>query len=78
VRVGREHLTTPVPRPDAGTAEFPHRDHADPGFAPLLITAVVTAVLITSLIVFDRESNWLEGAILVALYAIIATQFWWG
>ena len=47
-------------------------------FAPLLITAVVVAVLITTLIVFDGESNWLEGAILIALYAIIATLFWWG
>lgn len=47
-------------------------------FAPLLVVSVVIAVLITSLIVFDGESNWLEGAILVALYALIATLFWWG
>ena len=47
-------------------------------FAPLLVVAVVVAVLITSLIVLDGESNWLEGAILIALYAMIATLFWWG
>jgi len=47
-------------------------------FAPLLIVSVVAAVIITTLIVFDGESNWLEGAILIALYAIIATLFWWG
>jgi Ca2+:H+ antiporter len=47
-------------------------------FAPLLVAAVVVAVIITTLIVFDGESNWLEGAILIALYAIIATLFWWG
>jgi Ca2+:H+ antiporter len=47
-------------------------------FAPLLIAAVVVSVLIVSLIVLDGESNWLEGAILIALYAIIATLFWWG
>ncbi len=47
-------------------------------FAPLLIAAVVVAVLITSLIVLDGESNWLEGTILSALYAMIATLFWWG
>ena len=47
-------------------------------FAPLLIVSVAAAVIITTLIVFDGESNWLEGAILIALYAIIATLFWWG
>jgi Ca2+:H+ antiporter len=47
-------------------------------FAPLLIAAVVVAVLITSLIVLDGESNWLEGSILIGLYVIIATLFWWG
>ena len=26
----------------------------------------------------DGESNWLEGASLIALYAIIAVAFWWG
>jgi Ca2+:H+ antiporter len=29
-------------------------------------------------IALDGESTWLEGATLVALYAIIATAFWWG
>jgi Ca2+:H+ antiporter len=47
-------------------------------FAPLLIAAVVVSVLIVALIVLDGESNWLEGSVLIALYAIIATLFWWG
>jgi Ca2+:H+ antiporter len=47
-------------------------------FAPLLVAAVVVSVLIVSLIVFDGESNWLEGATLVALFAIIGAVFWWG
>ena len=47
-------------------------------FAPLLVVSVVVAVVITSLIVFDGESNWLEGTILIGLYAIIAALFWWG
>jgi Ca2+:H+ antiporter len=47
-------------------------------FVPLLVVAVVVAVLITTFIVFDGESNWLEGAILIGLYAMIATLFWWG
>jgi Ca2+:H+ antiporter len=47
-------------------------------FAPLLIAAVVVSVLVVALIVNDGESNWLEGVILVALYAIVAALFWWG
>jgi Ca2+:H+ antiporter len=47
-------------------------------FAPLLVMAVAVAVLATAFIVFDGESTWLEGVTLIALYAIIATTFWWG
>nr|WP_240942651.1 calcium/proton exchanger [Planosporangium thailandense] len=47
-------------------------------FAPMLVIAVVVSVLAVSLIVYDGESNWLEGATLIALYMIIATVFWWG
>jgi Ca2+:H+ antiporter len=47
-------------------------------FAPLLIAAIVLAVLLVALIVLDGESNWLEGSVLIGLYAIIATLFWWG
>jgi Ca2+:H+ antiporter len=47
-------------------------------FAPMLVVSVVITVLAVSLIVYDGESDWLEGATLVALYAIIAAVFWWG
>jgi Ca2+:H+ antiporter len=47
-------------------------------FAPMLVAAVVVTVLIVCLIVFDGESNWLEGATLIAVYTIIAAAFWWG
>ncbi|NUR26582.1 MAG: calcium/proton exchanger [Catenulispora sp.] len=47
-------------------------------FAPLLIAAVLLTVLILALAMFDGESNWLEGAVMIALYAVIATLFWWG
>jgi Ca2+:H+ antiporter len=47
-------------------------------FSPMLVAAVVVTVLIVSLIVFDGESNWLEGATLIGLYVIIAAVFWWG
>jgi Ca2+:H+ antiporter len=47
-------------------------------FAPMLVMAVAITVLALAFIVFDGESNWLEGATLVALYVIIAAVFWWG
>ncbi|HEY3009345.1 MAG TPA: calcium/proton exchanger [Micromonosporaceae bacterium] len=47
-------------------------------FAPLLVMAVAVAVIAVAFIVIDGESTWLEGATLIALYAIIATTFWWG
>jgi Ca2+:H+ antiporter len=36
------------------------------------------SVILAAFIAFDGESNWLEGATLIVLYAIIATSFWWG
>ncbi|WP_245601621.1 calcium/proton exchanger [Hamadaea tsunoensis] len=47
-------------------------------FAPLLVAAVLLTVVILALAMFDGESNWLEGAVMIALYAVIATLFWWG
>jgi Ca2+:H+ antiporter len=47
-------------------------------FAPMLVVAVAITVLTVSFVVLDGESNWLEGATLVALYCIIASAFWWG
>ena len=47
-------------------------------FAPMLVVAVAVTVIAVAFIVFDGESTWLEGATLIALYAVIATSFWWG
>ncbi|HET8941173.1 MAG TPA: calcium/proton exchanger [Rudaea sp.] len=47
-------------------------------FAPMLVVSVAIAVLVTAFITVDGESNWIEGAALIAVYAIIATAFWWG
>lgn len=47
-------------------------------FGPMLVVALILSVLLTAVIATDGESTWLEGATLVALYAIIATSFWWG
>jgi Ca2+:H+ antiporter len=45
---------------------------------PLLIVALILAVVVTVVVVLDGDSNWLEGATLIALYVITATAFWWG
>jgi Ca2+:H+ antiporter len=47
-------------------------------FGPMLVVALVLSILLASLIAIDGESTWLEGATLIALYAVIATSFWWG
>ena len=47
-------------------------------FGPMLVVALVLAVVLGALIAIDGESTWLEGATLIALYAVIATSFWWG
>ena len=47
-------------------------------FSPMLIISVAIAVILSAFITFDGESDWLEGASLIAVYAIIATAFWWG
>jgi Ca2+:H+ antiporter len=44
-------------------------------FTPLEIAAVAAAVGISALIAIDGESNWLEGALLVLVYAILAVSF---
>ena len=47
-------------------------------FSPMLVASVAIAVGLSAVITFDGESNWLEGAALIAVYGIIATSFWWG
>jgi Ca2+:H+ antiporter len=46
-------------------------------FPAIQIIALVAAVLITTIIAVDGESNWLEGAQLVAVYAIVASAVWY-
>ncbi len=45
---------------------------------PLLVTALALTTIVTTVIVYDGESIWLEGVALVGLYCIIAASFWWG
>ena len=45
---------------------------------PLLVVALLLTAILSALIVYDGESNWLEGVALIGLYVIIAMSFWWG
>jgi Ca2+:H+ antiporter len=47
-------------------------------FPTLLAIALLLAAGITAIVVYDGESTWEEGAILVGLYIVIAASFWWG
>ena len=44
-------------------------------FTPLEVAAVVLAVLIARMVAEDGESNWLEGAMLLMIYAILGMAF---
>jgi Ca2+:H+ antiporter len=46
-------------------------------FTPVEIMAIVLAVVITAQIASDGESNWLEGAQLVAVYVMLAVMFFY-
>jgi len=45
---------------------------------PLLVVALLLTAIVTTFVVYDGESIWLEGLALVGLYCIIAAAFWWG
>jgi len=47
----------------------------DLAFPPIEVAAVGVAVAISALVALDGESNWLEGLLLVAIYAILAITF---
>jgi Ca2+:H+ antiporter len=44
-------------------------------FNPLELIALIAGVLIAALVSSDGESNWLEGAELLAIYIILALTF---
>src|SRR5260370_320305 len=46
--------------------------------APVLVAALGLAAILSTVIIYDGESTWLEGLALIGLYGIIAVSFWWG
>ena len=47
-------------------------------FPPLMIVALALTALISTLVVFDGNSTWIEGTCLTGLYVVVAGAFWWG
>ena len=47
-------------------------------FPTLLALSLLLAAGIAALVVYDGESTWEEGTLLVGLYTVIAASFWWG
>jgi Ca2+:H+ antiporter len=47
-------------------------------FPTLLALSLIAAAGIGALVVYDGESTWEEGAMLIGLYVVIAASFWWG
>jgi Ca2+:H+ antiporter len=47
-------------------------------FPTLLAISLLLAAGIAALVVYDGESTWEEGSILIGLYVVIAASFWWG
>lgn len=46
--------------------------------SPLLVVALGLTALLSTVIIYDGESNWIEGLTLIGLYGIMAVAFWWG
>lgn len=46
-------------------------------FAPLELAALITASGITTLVAHDGQSNWLEGAMLIGVWGMLAAAFYW-
>ena len=47
-------------------------------FPPLMIVSLALTALVTTLVVFDGNSTWIEGTCLTGLYVIVSAAFWWG
>jgi Ca2+:H+ antiporter len=47
-------------------------------FPTLLAISLLLAAWISAVVVYDGESTWEEGAILIGFYVVVASSFWWG
>jgi Ca2+:H+ antiporter len=58
-------------------ASYLFRKPMDLLFTPLEVVTVGVSVAIVALIAQDGESNWMEGVLLLAVYAILGITFFW-
>jgi Ca2+:H+ antiporter len=58
-------------------AGMAHAHHLDLLFTPMEVVAVLLAVLITATLGLDGETNWFEGVLLLALYAVLGIVFFY-
>jgi Ca2+:H+ antiporter len=47
-------------------------------FPTLLAISLLMAAAMGGLVVYDGESTWPEGVVLIGMYVVIAASFWWG
>jgi Ca2+:H+ antiporter len=47
-------------------------------FPTLLAIMLLLSAWILAVVVYDGDSTWEEGAILVGFYVVLAASFWWG
>jgi Ca2+:H+ antiporter len=47
-------------------------------FSTLLAFSLLLAGIVGAMVVYDGESTWPEGVVLIGLYVVIAASFWWG
>jgi Ca2+:H+ antiporter len=52
--------------------------HLTLAFPVLLAIALLLAAWLGALVVYDGESTWPEGVVLIGLYLVVASSFWWG
>lgn len=53
------------------------KDEMNLSLDPFQVVVMFVAVLLTNYLIGDGKSHWLEGFLLICLYAIIATCSWW-
>ncbi|MFN2115936.1 MAG: calcium/proton exchanger [Anaerolineae bacterium] len=46
-------------------------------FTQIELVALAAAALVTTLVAFDGESNWLEGVMVLAVYTLLVLAFFW-
>ena len=54
-----------------------HGHPLDLHFTPMEVAAVIIAIGVLALVSQDGESHWMEGALLLAVYAILGLAFYY-